>query len=161
MVLQGWDYWLHYQNFDTFTGKVSYPLPTKFEAFDESKNLITEQNFNGKIVLLDFWHSRCGICFTKFPQVEQMYQNYKNDPSVMILAVNKLIKEDKPNRIFEMIREKEYSFPVVVTKDEDLAEKFGVKGYPTTFVINPNGQIIFKGDIEGAVKLVDELKENY
>jgi protein-disulfide isomerase len=47
---------------------------------------------------------------------------------------------------------------VVVTKDEDLAEKFGVKGYPTTFVINQNSQLLYKGDIEGAVKQVDLLK---
>jgi len=78
----------------------------------------------------------------------------------MILAVNKPIEEDKPNQAFEMIREEGHSFPVVITKDADLAEKFGVKGYPTTFVINRNGQIVYKGDIEGAVKMVAELKES-
>jgi thioredoxin-related protein len=78
----------------------------------------------------------------------------------MILAVNKPIEEDKPNQAFNDIREKGYSFPVVVIKDADLAEKFGVKGYPTTFVVNQNGQIVYKGDIEGAVKMVEELKRS-
>lgn len=160
MVFQGWDYWLHYRNFDTFTGKVSYPLPTKFEAFDEAKNLIVEQDFNGKIVLLDFWTTTCGICFKKFPQVQAVYDKYRNNSSVIILAVNSPIEEDRPNQAFEMIRERGHNFPVVITKGEDLAEKFGVKGYPTTFVINRNGQIIFKGDIEGAIKMVDELKRS-
>jgi thioredoxin-related protein len=59
-----------------------------------------------------------------------------------------------------MIKEEGYSFPVVITKDENLPEKFGVKYYPTTFVINQNGQIVYKGDIPGAVKMVGELKEN-
>lgn len=130
----------------------------KFESFDEQKNLIAQNNFDGKIVLLDFW-TTCGICFEKFPQVQAVHDKYKNDSSVMILAVNKPIEEDKPNQAFNDIRENGYSFPVVVTKDEDLAERFGVKGYPTTFVVNRNGQIVYKGDIEGAVKMVDELKQ--
>jgi len=158
MFFQGYNYWLHKRNFGTFTGEVSYSLPTKFEAFDESKNLITESNLNNKIILLDFWHTRCGVCFEKFPQVQAVYEKYKNDPSVMILAVDKPIEEDKPNQAFEMIREEGYSFPVVIARDEDMPEKFGVKGYPTTFVINPKGNIVFKGDIAGAVRQVEKMK---
>ncbi len=161
MFYQGWDYWIHKSNFGTFTGKVeAFTLPTKFEAYDEQQNLFTNKDFDGKIVLLDFWTTTCGICFKKFPQVQTVYDKYKNDSSLMILAVNSPIEEDKPNQAFSDIREEEHSFPVVITKDEDLAEKYGVKGYPTTFVINRNKQIVYKGDIEGAVKMVDELKSN-
>lgn len=159
MFFQGWDYWLHRVNFGTFTGKVSASnLPARFESFDEQKNPLTEDDFNRKVVLLDFWTTTCGVCFQKFPQVQTVYDKYKNDSSVMILAVNKPIEEDKPNQAFDDIRKREHTFPVVVTKDEDLAEKFGVKGYPTTFVINRDGQIVYKGDIEGAIKQVDLLK---
>jgi thiol-disulfide isomerase/thioredoxin len=160
MFFQGWNYWIHKSQHGTFTGEVSYALPAKFEAFDESKNLITEQNFNGKIVLLDFWYSRCGVCFGKFPQVERAYQTYKNDSSVMILAVNKPIEEDRPNQAFEMIREEGHSFPVVITKDADMSEKFGVSYFPATFVIDQTGTIIYKGDIEGAVKMIEQLKRS-
>ena len=160
MFFQGWDYWLHKINHGTFTGRIkAINLPTKFEAFDEQKNLVEDTTFQNKIVLLDFWYSGCGVCFERFPQLQTAYKKYENDSSVMLLAVNKPIDEDKPNQAFEMIREEGHSFPVVVTKDEDLAEKFGVKGYPTTFVIDRNGTIVYKGDIEGAVKMVDELKK--
>lgn len=161
MVFQGWDYWIHKYNFGTFTGKVeAYNLPIKFEVFDRQKNLITDDNFKNKIVLLDFWTTTCGVCFKKFPQVQSVYDRYEKDDSVKILAVNSPLEEDTPNQAFEMIKEREYDFPVVITKDKSLAEKYGVKGFPTTFVINRNGQIVYKGDIEGAVKMVDELKSN-
>jgi thiol-disulfide isomerase/thioredoxin len=159
MYFQGWSLWLHNYNYGTFTGRVSaFKLPVKFESFDERKNFITDDNFKNKIVLLDFWATTCGVCFKKFPQVQTLFEKYKNDSSVMILAVNSPLEEDTPNQAFEMIKEREYDFPVVITKDEFLAEKFGVKGFPTVFVINQNGQIVYKGDIEGAVKMVDELK---
>lgn len=159
MVFQGWDYWLHKSNFGTFTGKVTtYNLPTKFESFNENKETIRETNFNNKIVLLDFWTTTCGVCFQKFPQLQAFYERNKQDSSVIILAVDTPLEEDKPNQAFEMIKQRNYTFPVVITKDADLAEKWGITGYPTTFVINPNGQIVYKGNIEGAVKMVDELK---
>lgn len=161
MCFQGWDYWLHKINYGTFSGVVrASNLPTKFEAFDEQKAITTDENFKNKIVLLDFWTTTCGICFQKFPQVQTAYEKYKNDSSIVILAVNSPIEEDKPNQAFDDIREEGHTFPVVVTKDFDLAEKFGVIGYPTTLVINQNSQIVYKGDIEGAVKMVDELKSN-
>ncbi|MCD9188961.1 MAG: TlpA family protein disulfide reductase [Pyrinomonadaceae bacterium] len=160
MFFEGWDYWIHRINFGTFTGKVhAYNLPTKFEALNEQKNLIEENDLNNKIILLDFWTTTCGLCFKKFPKLQSIYDKYKDDSQVMILAVNSPIEEDKPNQAFEMIRERNLTFPVVVTKDEDLAEKFAVKGYPTTFVINQNKQIVYKGDIEGAIRMVDELRE--
>jgi hypothetical protein len=44
--------------------------------------------------------------------------------------------------------------------DQELPEKFGATGYPTTFVIDQKGMIVFKGDVAGAVKMVEELKSN-
>lgn len=161
MFFQGWDFWIHKYSYGTFTGKVeAYNLPTSFEAFDENKSFITDNDFKNKVVLLDFWTTTCGICFQKFPQLQTLYEKYKTNPYVNILAVNTPFEEDKPNQAFEMIKKRGFTFPVVITKEEDLAQKFGVKYYPTTFVINPNGQVVYKGDIEGAVKMVDALKTN-
>jgi thiol-disulfide isomerase/thioredoxin len=161
MFFQGWAYWIHKIDYGTFTGRIeAYKLQTNFEAFDEQKNLVADNNFQNKIVLLDFWYTRCGVCFEKFPQVQAVYDKYRNDSSVAIFAVDKPIDEDKPGEAFNVIKEKGYSFPVVIAKDEELPEKFGVKGYPTTFVIDRNGMIVFKGGIEGAIKMVDNLKNN-
>lgn len=161
IIFRGWDYLAHYHNFGTFTGKINtYRSSQKIEGIDQQNTEITNQLFENKIVLLDFWSTRCGLCFKKFPQVQAAYDKYKNDLSVAIYTINKPVKENKPNQVFEMIKEEGYSFPVVIPTDEELPEKFGVNGYPTTFVINRNGQIVFKGDIEGAIKIVDALKEN-
>lgn len=161
MFFQGWHYWLHKANFGTFTGRVeAYRLPAAFDVIDEKKNLITANDFQNKIVILDFWHTRCGACFMKFPQLQALHEKYQNDSSVAIFAIDKPIEEDKPNQAFEMIRERGYSFPVVIAKDENLPENFGVQVYPTTFVIDRKGMIVFKGDIEGAVRMVGELRSD-
>lgn len=160
MLFSGWEYWIHMANFGTFTGRVDFALPTKFEGSDEKANLFTEEDFRGKVVLLDFWYTQCGVCFNKFPQVEAAYTRWKEDPSVAVFAVDKPIAEDKPGEAFRLIKEEGYTFPVLVTIDEDMSEKWGVRGFPTTFVIDRSGKIVYKGDIAGAVKRVDELRAN-
>jgi len=159
MFFQGYGMWFHKLNFDTFTGRIfAVNLPTPFEAFDERKTLITDYAFRDKITLLDYWFTGCEVCFAKFPHVQEVFDKYKDDSSVAIYAVDKPIEEDRPDQAFEMIKDLGYTFPVLIAKDEDMPEKWRVKVYPTTFVINREGQIVYRGDIEGAIKMVDELR---
>jgi thiol-disulfide isomerase/thioredoxin len=161
MFFQGWDYWLHKLDYGTFTGRIeSDKLQQKVEGIDQHNNKINNQTLESKIVLLDFWHTKCGVCFQKFPQLQTFYDKYKNDDSVIIFAVDKPLDEDKEKSAFKVIEEEGYNFPVLLPTDEDLPEKFGVKGYPTTFVINKQGNVVYKGDIEGAILRVEELKRN-
>ncbi len=161
MFVQGWDYYRHKLYYQTFTGRVeALKSPQKIEGIDEKGNRIENQLFENKIILLDFWNTKCGICFEKFPQLQTFYDKYKDDNSIIIYAINKPIEEDTPKTAFQLIEKKGFTFPVLLPNDEELPENFGVKGYPTTFVINQDGQIVYKGDIEGAVKMVEELKSN-
>ena len=157
MCVKGYDMWLHRLNYGTFTGKVSYSLPAKFEAFDESKSLITDKDFTNKVVLLDFWNTSCGICFQKFPQLQKFYEKHKTETTLRILAVDTPLEDDKEGDAFKAIKDEGHSFPVAITKEANLAEQYGVTGYPTTFVIDQKGNIVFRGDLEHATKLAEEL----
>ena len=157
MFFKGYDLWLHRLNFGTFTGRVSYTLPAKFEAFDQSKSLVTDKGFANKVILLDFWNTSCGICFQKFPQLQKFYEKHKENAAISILAVDAPLEGDKEGDAFQAIKDEKYTFPVVITKDANLPERFGVTGYPTTFVIDQKGNVVFKGSIEGATKQAEEL----
>jgi thiol-disulfide isomerase/thioredoxin len=161
VFFQGYDNWTHWVSYGSFTGKVTaYKIQQKFEGINEKNNQINNQTLENKIVLLDFWHTRCGACFQKFPQLQSFYEKYKNDDSISVFAVDKPLEEDKQKSAFKVIEEEGYNFPVLVPNDEELPEKFGVKYYPTTFVINRQGNVVYKGDIEGAILMVEGLKRN-
>ena len=152
--------WVHRLNFGTFTGRINPAnLPARFEVVTEEGDTISDEAFAGKTILLDFWHTRCGVCFEKFPEVQAVYDRYKTDPTVSVLAVNKPLEEDRPGEPFEIIKAEGYSFQTVVSKDAYMPENFGVQVYPTTFVIDRKGEVVFKGGIEGAVKMVEELRQ--
>jgi thiol-disulfide isomerase/thioredoxin len=160
MIFTGYDMWVHKLNFDTFTGRINpVNLPASFEAVTEEGEIVSDESLAGKIIILDFWHTKCGVCFEKFPQVQAAYDRYRTDPSVNILAVDKPLEEDRPGEAFKVIKAEGYAFQTVVSKDENMPENFGVQVYPTTFVIDREGEIVYKGGIEGAVKMVEELKQ--
>jgi thiol-disulfide isomerase/thioredoxin len=159
MFFQGWDYWIHRINFGTFTGKIAaFKLQQNIEGIDEKNNSITNKILENKIVLLDFWHTKCGVCFQKFPQLQAFYDKYKDDNLIAIYAVDKPIEEDKEKSAFKVIEEEGYSFPVLLPTDEELPDRFGVFRFPATFVLDRKGNVVYKGDIEGAIILVEELK---
>ncbi|QQS34289.1 MAG: TlpA family protein disulfide reductase [Acidobacteriota bacterium] len=160
MYFYGWDLWLHRHNYGTFTGRVDpYAMSVKLTARDEQNTLISDSFLKEKIVLLDFWTTSCSICFQKFPLLQSAFDKYGNDPSILLLAVNAPNEEDEPTTPFRKIRERGYTFPVIVLADEDQAKDFGVRFYPTTFVVSRAGLIVYKGDIEGAVKMVSKIRE--
>ena len=159
MFFQGWDYWIHKSQHGTFTGRITtHKLNQKIKGIDEKNNQISNKILENKIVLLDFWHTKCGVCFQKFPQLQAFYDKYKNDNSILVFAVNKPIEEDKEKSAFKLIEEEGYSFPVLLPTDEELPEKFSVFRFPATFVIDRQGNVVYKGDIKGAIILVEELR---
>lgn len=160
MYFQGYNYWLQKLNYGTFTGNVSYSQPTYFEAFTKNGKVINDSDLENKIVLLDFWNTTCGVCFMKFPYVEELQAKYKDDPNVMIMAVNAPLEGDKPGQAFQMIEERGYTFPVVITKDEQMAERFGVFTYPKTFIIANNRTVVFYGDIWLAANKIEQLRSS-
>lgn len=153
----GYDLWLNKVNYGTYTGMVNYALPAPIKGHDRNGHHFSEKNYKNKIILLDFWHTRCGVCFKKFPVLQNIYNNYKTDTSVLVLAMNKPLKEDTAGYAFAVLEKIGYNFPVLLPDSDTLPEMFNVQSYPTTFIINRSEKVVFRGDIENAQKVLDEM----
>lgn len=153
----GYPKWINKINYNTFSGHVSYKVPHPFSCRDQLKNHINNDNLRGKIVLLDFWNTKCGVCFEKFPLLQKLFTKYQNNQNVMIYALDAPLISDSLNEAFLMIEQRKYTFNVLMPDDIHLPERFGVLSYPTTIVIDRSGNIVFKGDIEQAASALDHL----
>jgi len=158
MTFTGYDQWMHKVNFGTFTGKVSYQVDALVEGYDQNDHHITQDDLSGKIVLLDFWHTHCGICFSEFPDLQDIYDEYKSNPDVMIIAVNKPLRADTIGQAFRMLAERDYTFPVMIPADTNLSESFGVRVFPTVCILNKEGTVVYRGSIDNAEKAIRELQ---
>jgi peroxiredoxin len=94
----------------------------------------TLKDYRGKIVVLDFWYRGCGWCIRALPQVNQLVEEFKNQP-VAFLGMS--IDEDVRNAKF-VAQAMELKYPVLKVK-EGLQQEYNVQAYPTLVLIGPDG----------------------
>ena len=97
---------------------------------------ISLEDYNGKPLLLHFWAEWCPFC--KFE--ESSITEIENDWPVLTVAFQSGNKADVEKHMSER---KITSWPTIIDQDSHLAELFGVKGVPTSYIIDGNGNIRF------------------
>ena len=99
-------------------------------------------DLRGKIVLINFWATSCGICLAEMPDLIKTYQQYhKRGFEVIAVAMH----YDQLGDIKAYVRKQGLPFPVVFDRDGSLAREFEqVGGTPTTFLIDRSGRRISK-----------------
>jgi|GEM_PF-2173681 len=99
-----------------------------------------------KVVLLDLWYSRCGVCFQTMPETQKLYERYKNDPDVLIAAVNVPMKEDSADAAWSLLSK--YSLPKFKSLGDLKANPWGVQGYPMAIIFDKDRKVRYLGQLE-------------
>ncbi len=109
---------------------------------------ISLSRYKGKVVVLDFWTSSCGICFKKFPEFDKLYSDFEGNENVNCFAVNMYLKRDNLDSLYKMVNELPYSFPHLYTDKlagEIVRDSLKIIGVPTLLVIGKSGEIVYRG----------------
>lgn len=154
MFFQGYSMWIHKLNFETYSGNYTAPFPP-FVAEEKNGNWISRDSLSRKLVLIDFWHTQCAACFRKFPLLDKVYLKHRLDPRVKFYALNLPLQTDQPTHAFDMIDKRGYSFPVAKLQTKSIIDSLSISFFPTTILVNENGQVIFKGSIENAITTLE------
>lgn len=148
------DKFLHYDNHGNFTGRVNKGIPATLLYIDEAGDTVNVNNNDNKLYVLDLWTTTCGYCFKQFPDLDTLFNQYKSDSGIVIAAVNIPHSSDTPGKALGLMRRNNYTFPVGIGIDS-LNVRAGVYGYPAVIAVK-NGKMVYKGDIYGINKLMEE-----
>lgn len=112
-----------------------------------------------KYLLLDFWNSGCGVCYTKFPLIQELYDKYEQRDDILISGVFVKNKCDKDLGVGESILLKRgYTFPTFATEQEtDFFQKSGVKVYPTVLILDEERNIVYIGGLDDAFGKLEKV----
>jgi len=89
----------------------------------------------GRLVVLNFWATWCGPCKEEMPSLQALHAYDPLKP--VVIGVN--VKETA-STVRRFVQAQQLDFPVVLDPQGELARQWGVRIYPTTILIDPQGQ---------------------
>jgi len=110
-----------------------------FTSKDVNGNTVRLSDYEGSVVLIEFWATWCPPCRELTPMLNNIYEKYK-DKGFVILA---LTPEENMDTVMFYIKKYNIIYPVLIT-DDKTARWYGVSNIPVTFLISKEGRVAEK-----------------
>jgi thiol-disulfide isomerase/thioredoxin len=91
----------------------------------------------GSAVIIDFWATWCSPCEVQMPVLDALWKRRRGQ-DLMVVGVS--VDTDPPETIAAWVAERGIEYPIVLG-DQELAMRYGVIGFPTLLIIDPDGGI--------------------
>lgn len=97
----------------------------------------TPSDLRGNLVIVSFWASWCAPCVAELLAFKELHGALAGR-GLRIVAIG---TSDTKEGLEKVVRELELPFPVLFDGDGAIKDKYGVTGFPESFVITPAGKL--------------------
>jgi peroxiredoxin len=126
----------------TMTPVADRPAAPDFALKDADGKLHRLSENRGKVVLVNFWATWCPPCRREMPSMQRAWAQLKGEKFEM-LAVN--VGEDEDTIFgFTFSTGTELTFPILLDRDAQVIKAWPVIALPTSFVVDPQGRIVYR-----------------
>jgi peroxiredoxin len=108
-----------------------------FALPDLSGKTWTLKGLPGKVVVLNFWATWCPPCRKEMPDLESLYQQFKNQ-GLVILAIS----DEDAGKVQPFITQQKVTYPILLDQTREVNELFQIQGIPKTFVYDRGGKLV-------------------
>ena len=91
----------------------------------------------GKAVMVNFWATWCPPCREEMPAMERLYSRHR-ERGFVLLAVS---VDSDAALVKQFLDKHKLTFPVTLDAKMDLANAYGVRGLPASFLIDRHGYL--------------------
>ena len=110
-----------------------------FAVPDLSGQAVRLSAHRGQVVLVNLWATWCPPCREEMPSMERLYRQLK-DRGFVLLAVSQ--DEDGAAAVKPFVEQMKVTFPVLVDPQGEVGRKYGVWGYPESFLLDREGRVV-------------------
>ena len=116
-----------------------------FTVWDqEGTQTSLKEILEGKPAVINFWTSKCPPCREEMPDFEELYQELKDQVQfIMVDGIGCMGETEESGRAY--VEEQGFSFPVYYDKEMDAVITYGIQAFPTTYILNSNGELVTGG----------------
>ena len=144
------------------SGEIPVVPAPDFTLTDQYGETHTLSDYQGQTVFLNFWATWCGPCKMEMPDIQALYEEWdENAGDLVVLGVAGpgIGREGSAEDITAFLEANGYTYPVVMDDTGTLFYQYGISAYPTTFMIDPEGNVF--GYVQGAVsrEIMDDIVE--
>lgn len=136
--------WVRLRPSNNFDDRKSISIASeipRWEATTIEGKITGSQKLSGKYVLMDFWGSWCGPCIDAIPNLKQAYKLYSaKEFEIVGFAYESEASLNNALKRFEL------PWPQVLDDNGSYSSQFLVKGYPTYYLVDPNGKVVEMGN---------------
>ncbi len=142
------------------TALADKPVAPPFKLVDMDGKTHQLSDYKGQPVIINFWATWCPPCREELPSMNRGWAKIKSQ-GIAMLAIN--VGEDD-DTIFTFTGDYPIDFTVLLDQSGDVINQWPIKGLPTTFVIDPQGRIVYRAiggrewDAEELLNMVRALK---
>ena len=116
------------------------PAPA-FLARDIDGNVVSTADWQGKVVLLNFWATWCPPCREEIPELIDLQNRYKDRLHVIGISMD---DPEEAGLVKKFAVRAGINYPIVMASREIIQEYGGVPALPTSFVVNREGKVVQK-----------------
>ncbi len=99
---------------------------------------VTNADFLGKWLILDFWSTACTSCFKSFPELDSIQRAFPDNVQVMPVAIEPRGGGKECGTVFARIRESRHlGLPCAL--DSVLIRKWNFHAVPRLYIVDPSG----------------------
>jgi len=130
---------------------------------DLQGNDVSLSDFEGKVVLIDFWETWCKPCLASFPTMQKVQEEYPD--SFVVLAVTPGFSDTREDAR-QFAENHDYTFTYLMDSN-NLHQKLGVQGIPYKVYVDAEGSLIEQsmgtsgpqGDYDKLKKIIKKHKQ--
>ncbi len=108
----------------------------QFTVQTRDGRVLTADSLRGRVVLVNIWATWCPPCRAEMPALQQLASSHADDPFVLLgLSVDR----GPEAKVDAFLRERGITYPNAIIGDEVLRAFGGVRGYPTSVLLDKRG----------------------
>jgi peroxiredoxin len=112
--------------------------PVDFQLLGLDGKTYRLSDYRGKWVLVNYWATWCPPCREELPELEVFHSNHKDKDAVVLGVAMERIKKE---RLQKFVDDQFLSYPILMMKPAASTELGRVPGLPTSYLIDPNGEL--------------------